>query len=82
MSEVSLADTPGSHQIVLGIKPGEGKILLSMKISSFLHCQGGERHIWLGPKMSLNFPAPALRALPVIPVVSQVCWHKRDQLHE
>lgn len=34
----SPADTPGSWQILLGIKPGEGKSLLSMKLSSLLHC--------------------------------------------
>lgn len=71
MSEGSLADKPGYHQILLGIKS-----LLTKKISS-LHCQGGERHALLDPEMSLNFPATVLSA--VITVVSRLCWHNRDK---
>lgn len=65
-----------------GLNLGEGKNLLSMKISSLPHCQGGERHVLLGPKMSLNFPTPATRAFTVITVASWVCWHNRNQPHE
>lgn len=64
--------TPGSHQTLLGIKS-----LLTMKISSLLHCQGGERRALSDPEMSLNFPAAFLRA--VITVVSRLCWHNRDK---
>lgn len=72
MSERSLVDTPGSHQILLGMKS-----LLTMKISSFLHCQGGEGHALLDPEMNLNFPAAFLRA--VITIVSRLCWHNREK---
>jgi len=79
LSEGSPTNTSGSHQILLGIKPGEGKSLLAMKKSSLLHRQGGERRVLSGPKKSLNFPAPALRAVTVIMVVCRVCWQNKDQ---
>lgn len=47
------------HQVLWRIKPGEGKSMLSMKTSSCLHCQGRERHVLLGTKMSRNFPNPS-----------------------